>query len=287
MRNLFHANVLFLRGLYKEAFDEYMEIVKAEQNATAAANIGYMYYRGIGVEQNYKKALAFFEAAAPLDEGVSFFNLALMYMRGHGIDVDLEKSAELMKDSANQGCPNAMLYLGTAHILGYLFDPVEIECISLIPFYQVIYRDANTAMLCGMGEDYSMEDKRYEVLEADESEAINMYIKISRLHARNPWFKEQTAMAQFMLGRAYLEGIGVDYMPRVGYRLIYNAAIDFSSIEAAQYILANADTAICYGVDVDKVKLLVENEYFNSSFNNRFTSSAHDVGRMLKGKQDK
>ena len=39
MNHLIHANCLFLRGKHKEAFDAYMDIVKATPDAIAASNI--------------------------------------------------------------------------------------------------------------------------------------------------------------------------------------------------------------------------------------------------------
>ena len=89
MNALIHANCLFLRGKHKEAFDAYMEIVKATPDAIAASNIGYMYHRGIAVVRNYKKAMDYYMAASLEDGGVSCFNMALMYLRGQGVDADL------------------------------------------------------------------------------------------------------------------------------------------------------------------------------------------------------
>ncbi len=286
MSNLFYANALFLRGSYKEAFDEYMEIVKDIPDPIAAANIGYMYYRGIGVERNYESALAFFNAAAPLDEGASYFNLSLMYMRGQGVSVDLEKSAELMKKSADHGCPNAMLYLGLAYILGYFYDPVEIECITLIPFYQVIYRDATVAELNGVDGDESIEDKRYEVLCADETDAIDMYENLYKSYKDTYGFENEAAMAQFMIGKAFIDGIGKSYNPQIGYSYIYQAAINYGCAEAASFLLANADTARAYNVNVDKIDFLFKAQYFRGRFDNKNTSDAHKAAALLEEKRD-
>ena len=80
MASIIIANSLFISGEHKRALDTYMELVEKNANAIAASNIGYMYHRGIGTMRDYKRALAYYEAAAELDGGVALFNMALMYM---------------------------------------------------------------------------------------------------------------------------------------------------------------------------------------------------------------
>jgi TPR repeat protein len=90
MTDMITANSLFIKGEHKRAFDLYLELVANSANAIAASNVGYMYHRGIGTARNYRKAMAYYEAAAELDGGVAFFNMALMYMRGQGVKVDIK-----------------------------------------------------------------------------------------------------------------------------------------------------------------------------------------------------
>ena len=281
MNALLHANCLFLRGRHKEAFDAYMEIVKATPDAIAASNIGYMYHRGIAVVRNYKKAMDYYMAALLEDGGVSCFNMALMYLRGQGVDADFKKAIKLMKQSAELGCADARLYLGLAYILGYAYDPVEIECISLIPFYRVIYRDESMPLLDGNGYDPSLEDKRYEAIEADGDDAVEIYGKLLSEHYDDPYAEKQCGAAQFMLGKAYVEGLGNAYNPKFGYQKIYRAAIYYDSAEAAQYLLANAEAARTYKVDVDKIELLTGYGYFRPTMGNLGTPYSHRVPLLL------
>lgn len=281
MNALLHANCLFLRGKHKEAFDAYMKIVKATPDAIAASNIGYMYHRGIAVVRNYKKAMDYYMAASLEDGGVSCFNMALMYLRGQGVDADFKKAIKLMKQSAELGCADARLYLGLAYILGYAYDPVEIECISLIPFYRVIYRDESMPLLDGNGYDPSLDDMRYEAIEADGDDAVEMYGKLLSEHYDDPYSEKQCGAAQFMLGKAYVEGLGNAYNPKFGYQKIYRAAIYYDSAEAAQYLLANADAARTYKIDVDKIELLTGYGYFRPTMGNLGTPYSHRVPLLL------
>ena len=284
MNALLHANCLFLIGKHKEAFDAYIDIVKSTPDAIAASNIGYMYHRGIAVVRNYKKAMVYYMAAALEDGGVSYFNMALMYLRGQGVDTDFKKAIEFMTRSAEQGCADARLYLGLAYILGYAYDPFEIECISLIPFYRVIYRDESMPLLDGNGYDPTLEDKRYEAIRADGNEAVEMYERILLEHEEDPYTEKQCGAAQLMLGKAYIEGLGNTYDPKLGYRKIYRAAIHYSSAEAAQYLLANADAARTYKIDIDRIERLTGYEYFRPTTGNLGTPYSHRVPLLLSDK---
>lgn len=281
MSSLLRANCLFLQGKHKEAFDAYMEIVKATPDAIAASNIGYMYHRGIAVVRDYEKALAYYNAAREEDGGASYFNIALMHLRGQGVEVDFKKAIALMKRSAELGCADARLYLGLAYILGYAYDPVEIECISLIPFYRVIYRDASLPLLDGNWYDPTLEDKRYEAIEANGEDAVEMYGKLLSEHYDDPYSEKQCGAAQLMLGKAYIEGLGNTYNPKLGYQKIYRAAIYYDSAEAAQYLLANADAARTYKIDVDRIEMLTGYDYFRRTMGNLGTPPSHRVPLLL------
>ena len=281
MGSLLHANCLFIQGKHKEAFRAYEEILRAYPDALAASNIGYMYHRGIAVVRDYAKALAYYSAAQERDGGVSLFNTALMYLRGQGVEVDFKKAIGLMRLSAHHGCADARLYLGLAYILGYAYDPVDIECLSLIPFYRVIYRDESQPLLGGDGFDPALDDKRYEAIEADENEAVEMYSRLSAEHNHDPYAEKQCAAAEFMLGKAYIEGLGDHYNPRLGYRKIYDAAIYLDSAEAAQFLIANKAVARGHHINVDKIELLATHGHFRRTMGNLGTPYSHRVPLLL------
>lgn len=281
MSELLHANCLFLKGRHKEAFDAYMKIIHTRPDAVTASNIGYMYHRGIAVVRNYKLAHEFYTAASEGDGGASYFNLALMSLRGQGVPVDFVKAHNLMQKSALAGCADAKLYLGLAYILGYMYDPVEIECVSLIPFYRVIYRDPKAPLLDGGGYDETMEDKRYEAIECDADDAFEMYRTLSDEHRDDPYAEHQSTAAKVMMAKFYIEGIGNHYDPRLGYRMMERAAIYDYSREAAEFLLANRETAQIYKVDVPRLELLTSYSYFRPVMGNLGTPRSHRVPLLL------
>lgn len=254
---LFRANALFLRGHYREAFEEYFMGAVDEREPIAAFNLAFMYHQGFGVPRNYMMAHRYYIAASGLEGGEAQFNLALMYLRGQGVTVDAGRAAEYMKTAAARECINAQLYLAAAYTMGYMFDPVDIECISLIPFYRVIERKRSELYLSGAGGGTRLEDSRYEVLEADEQYAVEM-LRAATKHKDTTYIDKQVGVAKMTLGQAYIEGFGDEYDPMKGYKLIGEAAIRHGSQEAAMYLLQNKDTAKVYGVNAQKVIYLLE-----------------------------
>ena len=249
------ADVRFLNGDYKEAFELYFLGANKYKNSRAAFDLAYMYHRGIYVPKNYKMARDYYSYAAFIDGGAPYFNLALMCLRGQGEKVDFKKAVEYMKRADCMGCVDAQIYLGTAYMVGYVFDPVEIECISMIPFYRVIKRDPSSRFI-GDGRsdiyDNTLEAERFGVIEADEFEAMEMFEKASS-QKDITYIEQQVGNAKFVLGQALVEGIGREYSLEKGYALIEKAAVQNASKEAALYLLAHSDEAKVYGVDPSKI----------------------------------
>ena len=253
------ANALFLRGRYKEAFERYYRGAVSLRNSLAAFNLAFMFHQGYYTPVNYEMARQFYQAAASLDGGASWFNLAIMNLRGQGLFPNFETALDCMKRAAAMGCVDAQLYLGTAYTLGQAFDPIEIECISLIPFYRIIKRSPEVAMLTGAGFDLSLEEKRFEVIKADEYNAVEMFEQAAA-QTDDTYMEAQIASAKLVLGQALIEGFGRDYDPERGFRLIEESALLHQSKEAAGYLRAHMDQAKIYGVDIKRAVHLLEEE---------------------------
>ena len=126
--------------------------------------------------------------------------------------------------------------------------------------------------------------KRYEAIEADGDDAVDMYGKLLSEHYDDPYAEVQCGAAQLMLGKAYIEGLGSVYNPKLGYQKIYRAAIYYESAEAAQYLLANAETARGYQIDVDRIELLAGYDYFHRTMGNLGTPYSHRVSSLISEK---
>ena len=67
----------FNEGDYGTAFKEYS--IEAENgNSYAQADLGDMYYHGVGVDQDYEKALKWFELAAKQSHSRAQYNLGVL-----------------------------------------------------------------------------------------------------------------------------------------------------------------------------------------------------------------
>ncbi|MEH6526735.1 MAG: hypothetical protein V7723_11740 [Sneathiella sp.] len=89
-------------GDYKEAFDEWLPL--AQNNDPAAMrNIGHIYRRGLGVDQDFKKAMNWYKRAATLGIDRAQANVGDMYLKGEGVPQDYEQAAQWFARAAQQG----------------------------------------------------------------------------------------------------------------------------------------------------------------------------------------
>ena len=248
------ADALFLQGKHREAFERYFHGATELHDERAAFDLAYMYHRGFYVPTNYAMARRFYHAASAMEGGAPLFNLALMEIRGLGAPPDLKAAVRHMEEAAALNSPDAQLYLGSAYTLGCVFDPLNIECLSMIPFYRVIPR-AEQALLTGAGSDPQLEDMRFSIIEADEYAATEMFERATR-HKDDTYISPQIGAARTALGQALIEGFGMEYSPQKGYRLLARAAIENGSREAAAYLLAHREEAQIYGVAAGKLHAL-------------------------------
>ena len=84
--------------------------------AVAQNNLGHMYYEGLGVEVDYKKAFELYTLAAEGGNATAQTAIGWMYYLGLGTDKDDEKSAKWTLEAAKQGDVTAM------NNLGYLYE---------------------------------------------------------------------------------------------------------------------------------------------------------------------
>jgi TPR repeat protein len=252
------ADALFLQGKHAEAFERYFHGATVLHDSRAAFDAAYMYHRGFHVPRNYPMARKFYRAASAMEGGAALFNLALMEIRGLGEVPDLKAAHRHMEEAAALDCVDAQLWLGTAYTLGCVFDPINIECLSMIPFYRVIPREER-ALLWGAQEDPNLENERFSVIEADETEAVRMF-ELAARQKDDTYISPQIGAGKLALGQALIEGFGMDYDPRRGYRLLERAALENGSREALAYLAAHREEARLYGLRSAEIARLCEHE---------------------------
>jgi hypothetical protein len=66
-------------------------------------NIGDLYYYGAGVEQDYTKAMEWYEKAADLGKATAMKNIGYLYENGLGVEQDSAKAQEWYDKAENLG----------------------------------------------------------------------------------------------------------------------------------------------------------------------------------------
>ena len=91
----------------------------AEQgNAEAQYNLGWMYLKGEGVEQNLKEAVKWYRKAAEQGLAEAQCNLGLIYQNGEGVLEDDKEAVKWYRKAAEQGYAKAQWILGGMYAFG-------------------------------------------------------------------------------------------------------------------------------------------------------------------------
>lgn len=83
-----------------------------QNDAEAQFRIGYMYEKGIEVEQSYTKAVQWYEKAVKQNNENASVYLGSLYLNGLGVDQDLNKAKKLIEKGALNGNSSGEFYMG-------------------------------------------------------------------------------------------------------------------------------------------------------------------------------
>ncbi|MEP4079844.1 tetratricopeptide repeat protein [Haloferula sp.] len=89
-----------------------------EGHADSQFNVALMFEKGIGVKQDEKEALSWYEKAAKQGNSAAQFNLGVLYENGRGCKVDFAKANEWYRKASLQGDPLAVGNLGMLYVRG-------------------------------------------------------------------------------------------------------------------------------------------------------------------------
>jgi len=166
----------------------------AEQgNADAQAHLGYMYYKGEGVESNLATALDWYRRAAVQGNRDAQYNLAVAYAFGEGVAQDDAEAVTWYRRAAEQGSAIAQYSLGVSYALG---EGVARDDSEAIKWYRAAAEQGYAAAQYNLGYSY----RSGHGIESDDGEAIKWF----EAAARNGH-----ASAQYSLGYMYRSGRGV------------------------------------------------------------------------------
>jgi TPR repeat protein len=103
-------------ALAKEALPN----LQAEENGLNARILGLLYYNGIGVKKDDKKAFDYSLRAADMNEPMGMGNVGLCYLNGIGVDKDSDKGVKWLNSAAKRGNTMARLSLSSLYKEGNL-----------------------------------------------------------------------------------------------------------------------------------------------------------------------
>ena len=160
----------------KGVTQDYTEAVKwyrkaAEQgNATAQCNLGYCYYSGEGVTQDYAEAVKWFRKAAEQGNAQAQCNLGYCYKYGEGVTQDYTEAVKWYRKAAEQGNAKAQCYLGYCYYSG---EGVTQDYTEAVKWFRKSAEQGNVTAQCNLGCCY---EKGIGVSK-DEEKAVEWYTK--------------------------------------------------------------------------------------------------------------
>jgi uncharacterized protein len=79
---------------YKLAYKLWFDLANKDYTL-AQSTLGFLYAKGLGVEQNYKESSKWIEKASNNGELQSMYNMASLYVQGLGVKKDYKKAEKL------------------------------------------------------------------------------------------------------------------------------------------------------------------------------------------------
>ncbi len=230
-QQIIRAGALFCDGRYAEALRLFEAGMEAG-HTRAIFNYAYCLQYGYGVEADPARAYDIYRYLRYEEEGDAAYNAAAMLVTGRGVPCDPEAGYALMLTAAEWGSIEAQLYVAMVRLTGCVGEP-DIISVRRIPFHRPDAPD-NAFLLPPTPDEngeYADElmDKRFEIVEADEYEAIR-YIRMAARHGGD-YTGNSVGNAEFLLAKCAEEGVGRMYDRNKAIELYIRAA-EHGSIDA-------------------------------------------------------
>ena len=181
----------------------------AEQgNRNAQYNMGYVYYHGEGVAQDYHKAIYWFRKASKQGEADAQTYLGIMYENGEGVSKNNVEAVKWFRQSAKQGNMWGQFNLGWMYENG---NGVPQNKIAAVHWFQEAAEQGLADAQNLLGEAYYYG----ESIAKDWSKSVEWYRKAAN---------QGHADGQYSLGYMYYNGEGVTKDQREGVRWYLKAS---------------------------------------------------------------
>ena len=182
--------------------------------AEAYSNLGVSYYYGNGVNQDYRKAVQYYQKAAAKGHPFSMYNLAVACECGNGTPKDVGKAIKYYQMAAEKGVNdaiNALIRLGMYdEIHGLVFYPRNLKdnSFSLTNNYKTCIDMANSKSALAiaeygtlLGESFKDEAIKYYLKAISYEETAEVYYDLATLYKN---FKEYENAIQYYKKSIYI-----------------------------------------------------------------------------------
>lgn len=211
----------------------------------AAFLLGNAYQSGLGLDQDYKKAIEWYRKSAETGNNDAMYDLGWMYESGYGVTQDDEKAAECFRKSAEAGNTNGLYTLAMMYEVGL---GVTKDCEKTVELYRKAANIGDRESMCRLGILYkegrcvTQNDEKAAEWYLKSAEAGNMVAmtKLARMYQEGGrdvakdyskakyWFHKASEMgdslAMLLLGLMYKKGEGVTQDHKQAFRFLSNAA---------------------------------------------------------------
>lgn len=143
---------LYAGGEYEKAFEKYKAAAELG-NIEGIYKIGYCYYYGKGVEQNFENAVYWFQKAAEQGHAKAQYMLGNCYYDGKGVDKDNEEAFTWYRKAAGQGHAKAQYNLGYCYYNG---AGVRQDYEMAVYWYQKSAEQGYKQAQCALGDCYGL-----------------------------------------------------------------------------------------------------------------------------------
>lgn len=163
-------------------------------DADAQNQLGFCYYIGDGIEQNYEEAVKWFQKAAEQGNAKAQNHLGICYAEGHGVERHLAESIKWFQKAAVKGETRARYNLGFYYDGGF---GMEVDHYMAAFWYRMAAEQGEAKAQYNLGVCYGRGDgvpQNYE-------EAVKWFQKSA---------EQGEVHAQYAIGGCYEKGFGVE-----------------------------------------------------------------------------
>ncbi len=197
---------------------------KAEEKPKNMASLGYLYYNGKGVSQDFTKAKYWYEKASNKGERLALRGLGHLYKDGKGVVKDYNKSFAFFKEAAEKGDVNSMSNLGWMYMEGHGTAKNTNDAVF---WYKKAVQEGNNAYsMNGLGNYYYNVEKNYSQAEKYYKDGCNLgnAWACSNLAGKYQYIDKNYDLAV----KIYKQALAIEHNDRAAYELGRIFSFDFN-----------------------------------------------------------